>query len=277
MTFKTTRAGGTAQRSRRMLAALALSFSVIACSGEEADASAGTDPESEAGTTESRAMEAAAAASMAASALNAQSDGEDCQAKLDRLDALIADGLDINEAEAAVVENMRDKAAQMCAQGQGAMAAPLLDGLLEEAGAEAAEPDTAPETAEASEPAEEAPPEDYALGEPRADLDRFYGLYQLPDDPNRRLFVAPADNGNPDRPIPDGYLMVGAMWGDAANWFMKSLSDTEFEQQWTNGLQPVRVTFMTDADGNAEAMSISSRYMNYDRMERVGDLPDGWR
>ena len=279
MTFTHAPAGALTQRARRTLAAFVLSLAVMACNGEEADARAEAAQDADAEATEPRAMDPAAAAAMmnAAAAASAQAGGQDCQAKLDRLDALIAGGLDMTEAEAAVVANMRDTAAQMCAQGQGAMAGPLLDGLLEEAGAETAEPEAASEPAETAEPADAAPPEDYALGEPRADLDRFYGLYQLPDSENRRLFVAPADNGIPDRPIPDGYSMVGAMWGDAANWFMKSLSDTEFEQQWTNGLEPVRISFITDADGDAEAMSIRSRYMNYDRMERVGDLPEGWR
>ena len=117
----------------------------------------------------------------------------------------------------------------------------------------------------------------YVLGKARDDLDQFYGLYALPDQPDRRLFVAKAVSPNPDRPIPDGYIMIGAMWGDAANWYMKSLGKLRFEQQWVNpGGTPLVAEFKTDATGHAVSMSVTSDYFNYEHMPRVGDLPEGW-
>ncbi|WP_165793835.1 hypothetical protein [Hyphococcus luteus] len=200
-----------------------------------------------------------------------------CAEQIEALDARLASDSDLTEAEKTAFRRARDMAAELCDQGNEAMAQQLLAGLLDRAEDQATINKVDKEKA-AQAADNNAPPEDYALGEPRGDLDRFYGLYALPDSDNRKLFVAPADNGNPDRPIPDGYLMVGAMWGDVAPWYMKSLADMRFEQQWVNsGGQPVRVEFQTGADGQAVSMSISSRYMNYDRMERVGALPEKWR
>lgn len=200
-----------------------------------------------------------------------------CEADIAMLDARLDGASGLTEAEKTAFRQARDMAADLCGQGNEAMAQQLLAGLLDRADDQAAINKT--DKKKAAKAAEsKAAPADYVLGEPRDDLDRFYGLYALPDSDNRKLFVAPADNGNSERPIPDGYLMVGAMWGDVAPWYMKSLADVRFEQQWVNpGGQPVRVEFQTGADGSAVSMSISSRYMNYDSMERVGDLPEKWQ
>lgn len=115
----------------------------------------------------------------------------------------------------------------------------------------------------------------YVLGEARDDLDRFYGLYSVPDRPDRRLFVAKAVSPNPDRPIPSGHMMIGAMWGDAANWYMKSLGKLRFEQQWVNpGGSPLVAEFVTDASGQAVSMSVVSDYLNHENMPRIDDLPE---
>lgn len=126
---------------------------------------------------------------------------------------------------------------------------------------------------------EEAEHEPYALGEPRQDLHRFYGVYGSADEPGRDFFVARAENRMMEgRGIPPGYLMVGAMWGDVAPWYMKSLGELRFEQQWTRpGAEPLVVEFETDENGNAVAMRFLSGFLaDRGRVEREGELPEGW-
>lgn len=120
-------------------------------------------------------------------------------------------------------------------------------------------------------------PQEHPLGAPRDDLERFYGVYGEPEG-LRNFFVAEASNATGDEPIPAGHLMVGAMWGDVQPWYMKSLSDTRFEQVWVSQFQdaPLVVAFETDADGNAVALTFEGLFEDRGRVERVGDLPEGW-
>lgn len=120
---------------------------------------------------------------------------------------------------------------------------------------------------------------DYPLGEPRADLERFYGVYGDGESP-RNFFVAPAElPPGSERQLPEGYLMVGAMWGDVPPWYMKSLSDTRFEQQWTSEYQdaPIRVAFELGPDSSAVALTFETMFADRGRLQRVSDLPEGWR
>lgn len=55
----------------------------------------------------------------------------ECEEKLADLDRKIEEGLDMDEAEAAALKQMRDTAARLCAAGQPELAIPLLDGLLQ--------------------------------------------------------------------------------------------------------------------------------------------------
>jgi hypothetical protein len=119
--------------------------------------------------------------------------------------------------------------------------------------------------------------EPYPLGEPRDDLERFYGVYG--DGQSRRdYFVTEAKSPrDAERKVPPGYLMIGAMWGDVAPWYMKAVSETRFEQQWVNpAAQPLVVEFELDGDGNARAIVLESAFEDRGRLERVGDLPEGW-
>lgn len=119
----------------------------------------------------------------------------------------------------------------------------------------------------------------FALGEPRQDLERFHGVYGSPDEPNRNFFVAQAQNRAMEgREIPPGYLMIGAMWGDVAPWYMKSVGEYRFEQQWTNpGAEPLVVEFETDEQGNAVAMRFVSGFLaDRGEVQRQGQLPEGW-
>ena len=71
--------------------------------------------------------------------------------------------------------------------------------------------------------------------------------------------------------------MVGAMWGDVAPWYMKSVSDTEFAQQYTLPQQEaVKVKFDVGADGKATALTFKTVFDDRGKLNRVGDLPEGW-
>jgi hypothetical protein len=122
---------------------------------------------------------------------------------------------------------------------------------------------------------------DHPLGEPRADLERFYGVYGDPDNPGRDFFVkeAEAPIWMERLNIPPGYLMIGAMWGDVAPWYMKSLSETEFEQGIVPGHQeePLAVTFELGEDSTAVALTFKMMFDDRGRLERIGDLPERWR
>lgn len=120
----------------------------------------------------------------------------------------------------------------------------------------------------------------HPLGEPRNDLERFYGVYGDPDNPGRDFFVAKAERpAGSDVNIPPGYLMVGAMWGDVAPWYMKSLSDTEFKQQWVSDFQsePLAVNFELGEDGNAIALAFKTMFADRGRLQRLNDLPAEWQ
>jgi len=117
------------------------------------------------------------------------------------------------------------------------------------------------------------------LGEPRDDLDRFYGVDGDPNDENGRdFFVAPAQRPEyAENQLPQGYLMVGAMWGDVAPWYMMSVSDTRFEQQWVNpGGEAIIVEFELGPEDNAVAIVFETVFDDRGRLERLGDLPEGW-
>lgn len=119
----------------------------------------------------------------------------------------------------------------------------------------------------------------FALGEPRDDLERFYGVYGSDDRPGRDFFVTRARNRAMEgREIPPGYLMIGAMWGDVAPWYMKAVGELRFEQQWTNpGAEPLVVEFVTDGEGRAVGMRFVSGFLaDRGQVERHEDLPEGW-
>lgn len=99
-------------------------------------------------------------------------------------------------------------------------------------------------------------------GQPRNDLERFTGLYGDPNDPNRKLWVTVSC---------DGYLVSGAMWGDASPWWMKSEGDHVFTYQ--DSFNKLRMEFKTDADGKAVRMKHDLEYMK-SPLKRLGPLPN---
>lgn len=117
----------------------------------------------------------------------------------------------------------------------------------------------------------------FPLGEPRDDLERFYGVYG--DGESGRDFFVTAAKRPPgaEKEIPPGYLMIGAMWGDLAPWYMKSVSETRFEQQWVNpGGEPIVAGFELDDRGDARAIVFETVFDDRGTLKRLRDLPEGW-
>ena len=118
-------------------------------------------------------------------------------------------------------------------------------------------------------------------GEGRDDLARFHGLYGTPGDPNgRNYFVAEARAPRgADVKIPEGLIMIGAMWGDVAPWIMKSLEDTRFVRPGWNEYNPdIHVRFETGPDGKATAMIFEDfEHEDRKRLERIGDQPEDFQ
>lgn len=102
-------------------------------------------------------------------------------------------------------------------------------------------------------------------GEPRDDLQRFTGLYGDPnsDESHRQLWVQVSC---------DGYLVSGAMWGDASPWWLRSESENVFTYE--DSFNDLRMSFQTGSDGSLEMVH------NLEFMEspliRTGPLPDDW-
>lgn len=125
-------------------------------------------------------------------------------------------------------------------------------------------------------------PDDFWLGTPRDDLERFYGLYGNPDNPGRDFFVVEAKRpkfAEQAPEIPPGYLMIGATWGDVAPWYMKALSETSFEQQTLGDFkppEPIVVVFEAAEGQNAVAITFETVFADRGRLKRLGDVPEEW-
>jgi hypothetical protein len=103
-------------------------------------------------------------------------------------------------------------------------------------------------------------------GPSRDDLHRFHGRYGVSEPPGARrdLFVTESC---------DGYMVVGATWGDAANWWMRSVSDQEFAMK--DSFRSLRIVFEIGADGIARSMHHDLEGLPTP-LPRVGALPEGW-
>ena len=101
-------------------------------------------------------------------------------------------------------------------------------------------------------------------GQPRDDLDRFKGVYGDLDEPEstRQLWVNVSC---------DGYLVVGAMWGDAAPWWMRSESENVFTLE--DSFNNIRMEF--GSNGSATKMTHNLEFMEGPLL-RVGPLPEEW-
>jgi hypothetical protein len=105
------------------------------------------------------------------------------------------------------------------------------------------------------------------FGPVRKDLARFHGVYGDPTqpDPTRKLFVTQSC---------DGHLVAGAMWGDAQNWWLTSVSDNSFEM--SSDFMSLRLEFQLGPDGTAQAMAHDLEWLA-SPLERSGPLPEGWK
>jgi len=104
-------------------------------------------------------------------------------------------------------------------------------------------------------------------GEPRKDLERFTGLYGDPavKDKTRRFWVAVSC---------DGYLVVGALWGDVSPWWMRSESNKVFT--YSDSFSKLKFEFVTDKNGKALEMMHDIKSMKTP-LKRVGPLPDNMK
>ena len=69
----------------------------------------------------------------------------------------------------------------------------------------------------------------------------------------------------------DGYLVIGALWGDVAPWWMRSESDKVFT--YSDSFNNLRMEFVTDNTGKAIKMIHNLKFMKTP-LENVGPLPD---
>jgi hypothetical protein len=123
---------------------------------------------------------------------------------------------------------------------------------------------------------------DDRLGPPLADPSRYYGVYAAADSPDRKWFVAEAKRpkyAEQAPEVPPGHLALGAMFGDVSPWHLRTVSDTEFAQAWVAPGQPEAVSIQFELDGDGDAVAF--RFTNQQnesagRLERAGDLPEGW-
>jgi len=101
-------------------------------------------------------------------------------------------------------------------------------------------------------------------GEPRDDLDRFTGVYGDPDEPEstRQLWVNVSC---------DGYLVSGAMWGDAAPWWLRSESEYVFSLE--DSFNNIRMEF---AAGGTDLIMNHNLDFVENPLRRVEPLPENW-
>jgi len=124
---------------------------------------------------------------------------------------------------------------------------------------------------------------DDRLGPPLTSPERYYGIYANADTPNREWFVTEAkrpEYAEQAPEVPPGHLAIGAMFGDVPPWYMRTLSETTFEESWVPDSQadPVSVEFELDGEGRAVAMTFTGEmFASEGRLERRGELPAEWQ
>ncbi len=120
------------------------------------------------------------------------------------------------------------------------------------------------------------------LGKPRDDIERFFGLYG--EQGVGQFFVVEAKRpkyAERAPKIPPGYLAIGAMWADVAPMYMKSLSESRFEQVDQSDFAPEVpniAEFEFGPDGKPVALTFTQGDLSqYGRRERIGDVPAEWQ
>lgn len=135
--------------------------------------------------------------------------------------------------------------------------------MPEVAAAAAAQKEADREAAEASPTPQGPPPE---LGPARDDLERFAGDYGEPDKQGpgaRNLYVGWTC---------DGYLFMGASWGDAVPWALKSVGETKFEH--SGPYRSFTVEFEVDESG--QPIALTHDMEDLELPSRLESVPPPW-
>lgn len=123
---------------------------------------------------------------------------------------------------------------------------------------------------------------EFFLGEPLDDVERYFGLYGeqrigqfLVIEAKRPKYAERAPE------VPPGYVAIAAMWADVSPMYMKSLSESRFEQVDLSDFAPEVlnvVEFEFGPDGKPVALTFTQGDLSqYGRRERIGDVPAEWQ
>jgi len=176
---------------------------------------------------------------------------------------------DMYEVDMAAIGELGRQYAQAgnveAASGVMLIAMPFMQGAMNQsAGGQAAAQQQADMQQAASTP--QAAAANPGQGAARDDLERFAGIYGSPAEANknRRLWVMVSC---------DGYLVAGALWGGAADWWMRSTGYKTFS--YKDSFSHLNMEFQTDGSGKATRM-IHDLEGLATPLERMGSIPADW-
>lgn len=182
------------------------------------------------------------------------------------------------EGLAAIAQERAQAGDYQAAQAISTMAAAIAQDMLAARGLGGGAATPTPTPAPSQRPSEpsrsqpanrrDAPSVRDVMGEPRSDLQRFVGMYGDPAQQGgtpHNLYAAVRC---------DGYLVIGATWGDAQRWDMRSTSDLAFEAELFGG-RMVHVTFQMASDGTPESLTHDVEGLD-SPLQYVGPLPEGF-
>jgi len=176
-----------------------------------------------------------------------------CSQYADRIDTRLASA-DYSDKQVQDAQLMKKQFHVMCQMGM-----PVPDSMLDDLDETLDELLPLPDETKT-----DPPPRQPGLGTPRDDLDRFLGFYGEPDrDDEYRVFFV--------RESCDGYLVAGALWGGASDWWMRSISDTVFEAGVFGG-EKLRFEFPAQARSMVHQLDYMPNPLPW-----VGPLTDGWQ
>jgi hypothetical protein len=122
----------------------------------------------------------------------------------------------------------------------------------------------------------------FFLGEPLDDVERYFGLYG--EQGIRQFLVIEAKRpkyAEKAPEVPPGYVAIAAMWADVSPMYMKSLSESKFEQVDLSDFAPEVLNvaeFEFGPDGKPVALAFTQGDLSqYGRRERIGDVPAEWQ
>jgi len=176
---------------------------------------------------------------------------------------------DMYEVDMAAIGELGRQYAQAgnveAASGVMLIAMPFLQGAINQsAGAQAAAQQQA--DSQTAVPTPQPVASSPVQGAARNDLERFAGIYGSPAEANknRRLWVMVSC---------DGYLVAGALWGGAADWWMRSTGDKTFS--YKDSFSHLNLEFQTDGSGKATRMTHDLEGLATP-LDRMGSIPADW-